>query len=104
MDSIYRQAHNDYLQFLSENGIAALFLMIALIGRLLERTKKFLKRAPDGLSVLQIGILCSLFSLALHSLTDFGLQIPAIAYQGSIVAGLFFAQYHAEQHETKTKG
>lgn len=93
---IFQQAHNDYLQFLSECGLLFLFLVIALFDILGSRLKQITSREFTRLTVIQVGAFCSLLSLALHSITDFSFQIPAIALQGAIVAGLYFSHYHAE--------
>lgn len=95
-NNVYREAHNDYVQILAESGIVFLFLLILLCDLMIARLRHILTREIRRLEVIQLGAFCSLVSLALHSLTDFSLQIPAIAMQGAIIAGLFFSHYHAE--------
>ncbi|HSP05951.1 MAG TPA: O-antigen ligase family protein [Acidobacteriota bacterium] len=98
-NNIYREAHNDYIQLLAESGVLFFFLLIALASVLASRLKHVLSRDLRRLELIQLGAFCSLISLALHSLTDFSLQIPAIAVQGAVVAGLLFSHYHAKHHE-----
>ena len=94
---LYDYAHNDYLQFLSETGVFCLLLMIGLFDLLVERMSRILSlREFNRLAVIQLGAFCSLLSLALHSITDFSIQIPAVAIQSCIIAGLLFSNYHAE--------
>lgn len=94
---VYDYAHNDYLQFLSETGLLTLFLMIAVVDLILSRLHKILfKRQLNRLGIVQLGAFCSLLSIALHSLTDFSFQIPAVAVAACVIVGLFFSYYHAE--------
>lgn len=94
---VYDYAHNDYLQFLSETGLLTLFLMVAVADLILTRIHKILfRRQLNRLGIVQLGAFCSLLSIALHSLTDFSLQIPAVAVAACVVTGLLFSHYHAE--------
>jgi len=92
----YTYAHNDYVQFLAESGLLVIFLFVALLEVLYTRLKRVMSRDISRLVVVQIGAFCSLLSLALHSFTDFGFHIPAIAIQGIIIAGLFFSHYEIQ--------
>jgi O-antigen ligase len=100
-NNVYREAHNDYVQFLAESGIVFLALLLLTVHVLYSRIRHILNRELRRLEIIQIGAFCSLTSLALHSLTDFSLQIPAIALQGAVIAGLFFSHYHAEHRSTR---
>ncbi len=82
-------AHNDYAQFLVEAGIPGLTLL-ALIALLVGiRGIQILRhrRNPD-VAGIALGCLLAFVSLALHSLTDFNLQIPANAATLVILMGL----------------
>jgi putative inorganic carbon (HCO3(-)) transporter len=89
-NDIYRYAHNDYLQFFSEAGIGALLLLLALLRQFYRRLSRILSRTSGHVVLLQIGAFCALLSLALHSLTDFGIQIPAIAMTGIAISSIFW--------------
>jgi O-antigen ligase len=94
---VFDYAHNDYLQFLSETGLLTFFLMVAIADLILTRIHKILfKRQLNRLGIVQLGAFCSMLSLAMHSLTDFSFQIPAVAVAACVVTGLFFSHYHAE--------
>jgi len=80
-------AHNDYLQILSELGIVGLALTLALAAVIAWRaaTAAF-QRGPSAW--LGMGLLASLLALALHSLVDFNLYVPANALALAWLAGV----------------
>lgn len=100
--TIYRQAHNDYVQLLSEIGVGTLFLILTFFILLFQRLRKVSALEFSRLGIVQLAAFCSLLSLGLHSLTDFSLQIPAIAVLASIVTGLFFANDHLENKDVQS--
>jgi O-antigen ligase len=93
----FNEAHNDYLQQLSETGLFTFFLFIALFSCLIYRLRKIIAQRLTRIVVLQIGCFCSILSLGLHSLTDFSFQIPAVALTGTIITALFFGNFHDER-------
>ncbi len=80
-------AHNDYLQLFAELGIVGLLLTLSLAGVIAWRavTAAF-RRGPS--SWLGVGVLASLLALALHSLVDFNLYVPANALALAWLAGV----------------
>jgi putative inorganic carbon (hco3(-)) transporter len=93
----FNEAHNDYLQLLSETGILLVLLLITFFSSMFRRLRKVTKQRFDRIVVIQIGCFCSILSLGLHSLTDFSFQIPAVAVAGIIITALFFGNYHGER-------
>ncbi len=93
----FNEAHNDYLQILSEIGIFIFFLFIAFFISMFQRLRKITSQQLDRIVVIQIGCFCSILSLGLHSLTDFSFQIPAVALAGAIITALFFGNYYGER-------
>jgi O-antigen ligase len=93
----FNEAHNDYLQLLSETGWFTVFLFIAFLTCLIQRLRKVTSQHLNRTVVIQIACFCSILSLAMHSLTDFSFQIPAVALAGSIITALFFGNYHDER-------
>jgi Lipid A core - O-antigen ligase and related enzymes len=91
--SVYSYAHNDYLQTLSETGIAVLFLFLAALYRIFLRFKEQISRPFRGTAIIQTGAFCSLLSIFLSSSLHFTLQIPAIAVTSVMVLMLCFAEY-----------
>lgn len=82
-------AHNDYAQFLIETGLPGFTLLALIVLLVLVRCLQVLRnrRDPDSAG-LALGVLLALFSIGLHSLTDFNLQIPANAATLVILMGL----------------
>jgi putative inorganic carbon (hco3(-)) transporter len=93
----FTEAHNDYLQLLSETGILLVLILIAFLSSMFRRLRKVTTHGFDRIVVIQIGCFCSILSLGLHSLTDFSFQIPAVAVAGIIITALFFGNYHGER-------
>ncbi len=82
-------AHNDYLQLLAELGAAG-FIPVAVCGILV--LWRLLRRAATEAStrrrLLATGCAASLGAIAMHSLVDFNLYIPANAMLVAWVAGI----------------
>ena len=79
MDAITAQAHNDYLQILSDAGLIggalALWFLVAALGATIRGASL---RDPL-LSGVALGSGAGVFGLLVHSLFDFGLQSPSHA-------------------------
>ncbi len=72
-------AHNDYLQFLAELGLIGLLLLAAIAVRTVGKAIATVQTArPEQRAVASAG-LGAFAAIALHSLTDFNLYIPANA-------------------------
>ena len=87
-------AHNDYLEWLFEGGLAAAALMIGFLALYLLRWRKIWPREnycpPYGFMRISAGI--GLFLMGLHGMIDFNLHIPANAVYFAFLAGVFFHQ------------
>jgi O-antigen ligase len=74
------EAHNDYLQFLVETGLAgfsiALWFLVALFRKAAGKLKNWTETATGCLT---IAALLGCIGILVHSLLDFNLQIPANA-------------------------
>ncbi|SER22124.1 O-Antigen ligase [Solimonas aquatica] len=82
-------AHNDYAQFLIETGLPGLSLIALLVLLPAWRGLRVLyqRHDPEILGTA-LGALLALLCIALHSLTDFNLQIPANAAAVVALLGL----------------
>ncbi len=85
-------AHNDYLEWLFEGGLAAaalIALLLVLYGR--QWARVWTGRAWSQARFVQVGAGIGLLLLLLHSLVDFNLHIPANVTFFAFLAGVFFA-------------
>jgi hypothetical protein len=86
-DLTWEHAHNDYLEALIEGGFVQLALVLAALGLVFRagvRAHHRLRGSPDGALVL--GGLFGFTAVALHSLGDFGLHMPAIVVLVTVLA------------------
>jgi O-antigen ligase len=86
-------AHNDYLEWLFEGGVAGAALGILLLVGYLRQWLS-LARAGQRYSFryVQFGAGIGLFLLSLHGLSDFNWHVPANALYTALLAGLFLAR------------
>jgi O-antigen ligase len=95
-EMLLTHAHNDYLEYLSELGIAGSLLFFGLIFYLAIRA--FLawksRRNPE-VKGLALGGLVSVFGMGVHAVTDFNLHVPANMLLFAVVLSLtFVASFH----------
>ncbi len=86
IDTFYQHAHNDYLEFLFEQGIAGILLLLFFLifaGKIIVNT-----RWKGREERLKAAFVASLVSIAVFSLFDFNLHIPSNAILLSLVLGL----------------
>lgn len=105
---VWREAHNDYVQLLAEVGLMGMIpALLALFFFL--RYDLFTAITDRGRAdrYMGIGLAMGVVSLLLHSLVDFNLQIPAVAFLFVLVAGLLTASRReagAEEGTVRRKG
>ena len=86
-------AHNDYLEWLFEGGLAGGLLLALILALYLRQWLRLAAAGPRHSSrYVQYGAGIGLLLLALHSLTDFNWHIPANAVYAAFLAGLFLAR------------
>ncbi|UTW58947.1 O-antigen ligase family protein [Kordiimonas sp. SCSIO 12603] len=90
----FDRAHNDYLELAFTVGIPATIALLMAFFAIAWRIKKAM-RYTERYRAQLLAILCIMGQLALHSLVDFSLQMPAIAYTfiaimaiGLVIAGV----------------
>jgi O-antigen ligase len=82
-------AHNDYLQFLIELGVAGFAIGALLIGSVVRRAWRAAARRGDAESrFLAIACIGAFAAIGLHSMVDFNLYIPANAMLLAWISGV----------------
>jgi O-antigen ligase len=85
-------AHNDYLEFLSELGLAGFAPFLAtILFLIIDGFRTWTRRRYPRIKALGLGGFISLAAILVHSLTDFNLHVPANALLFSAILGLTFA-------------
>jgi O-antigen ligase len=72
-------AHNDYLQSLADGGLLGGLAAVCFVVLLLKAMLRALKSEDRRLAAIALGSGAGIFSLLVHSLFDFNLQIPSNA-------------------------
>ncbi len=102
----FDRAHSDYLELALTAGMPATALLVFSIATVVVVLGALLKYGNQYRSFIALGITVSV-QLALHSLVDFSLQIPAVSYLWcAIVAGAVAIAYRCKRaaNSTKTAG
>jgi O-antigen ligase len=98
--SFYADAHNDYAQFLAENGIAGLVLIASFVLSCLVAALRaqWLRRDPlmRGLSFASI---MGMISMLIHASVEFNFQIPANALLFMVILALAWISLHLDRRE-----
>jgi len=74
-----QQAHSEYLELLASGGLIGMGLLTWFIVALFKRTRSALEQLSGTQRVLAIGAGIGIAGVAVHSLVDFGLHMPANA-------------------------
>ncbi|MFB0518079.1 MAG: O-antigen ligase family protein [Acidobacteriota bacterium] len=88
--SIYLYAHNDYLQAIAECGALGFVIILWGIITFFRTIFQHVKKDPMSLCLVT-----SVVAIAIHSLFDFNLHIPANAAIFSIIIGFIFGWKYA---------
>ncbi len=88
-------AHNDYLQLLTESGIAGFFLFLIFFMVILLKAIKAFNKRKDPLAVfIFAGALSGMAAIFFHSLVDFNLHVNANALYFSFLCALTVSAAH----------
>gem|GEM_PF-2332642 len=83
---VYQNAHNEYLEALLEGGVGRLALTLLAIGLILRMAQRATRRHQGrAVSGLAMGGLFSVVSMAVHSVTEFAIHIPAVAVLATVL-------------------
>jgi len=78
MNVVYDHAHNDFLQYTAELGIPAGFtLIVFVLAAIFFACRGFVRSPSVSRQAAHPGAVGGVFSILIHSVTDFNLQIPA---------------------------
>jgi O-antigen ligase len=76
---IVGEAHNDYLQVLADCGIVGALLALWFVVAIFRAVGRAIQNSDPYLSGLALGSGAGIFSILVHSLFDFNLQLPSNA-------------------------
>ena len=102
---LYDHAHNEYAEFLIEHGLFGLVWLLAM-GLLHFRHAVWLLigRRSGGARALGIAAAAALVAVALHSLTDFVLHIPALRGWLAVLMGALMAAGLRHRRDARKPG
>jgi len=84
----FNQAHNHYLQAAAEGGIVLVSLLAGMLAALVRTTRRHLAAESSGAYWIRAGAACGLFAVALQSLWETGLVMPANAALAAVLAAI----------------
>ena len=100
----YGHAHNDYVEIASDFGLLGLGLLGLLVTSTLWTAIKVLKSRRSPLPWgMAFGVSMSVVALAVHSMVDFNLQIPANALTMVVILAMGWISHHlpsSREHRT----
>lgn len=97
LDTPYDKAHNVYLESILEFGAPASLLLFAMVALPALRCLRGIWARGRDMHLPALGFGATVL-IAIHSLVDFGIQIPAIAVLYSALLGLGWAQSWSSRH------
>ncbi len=93
-------AHNDYLELTSELGIAGLFLILWVIASAVWTGLTGFRIGEGPFKrAISLGATIGVMSMALHSLVDFNLHIPANAIMFVTLIGIIMAMHGRRRYD-----
>lgn len=87
-DTLMFFAHNDFVQLLSEGGLAGLMVMLAVGGILGSRFVRFWRERRPGNRVVDAAAWAAIAAGSAHSLFDWNMHAPANALLACTIVGL----------------
>jgi O-antigen ligase len=88
---VVNQAHNDFLEFVIEGGLAAIFVMLGFAAMLVRAAVKAIRSVSAAQYPQLIFAIATFTIIGLHSLVDYPLRSMALACMASVATGLLLA-------------
>jgi tetratricopeptide (TPR) repeat protein len=99
-EGIADHAHNDYIELFTNGGAVSVLLLLWFAAVVIIRSYHAFQRRRDPYSLfLYSGSLAGIFSILLHSITDFNLQIGANGLFMFVLLGMAVSASHTKIHE-----
>jgi O-antigen ligase/Tfp pilus assembly protein PilF len=99
-EGIADHAHNDYIELFTNGGAIAVLLLLWFTSIVVMRSFRVIQRRKESYSLfLYFGVLTGIFSILLHSITDFNLQIGANGLYLFLMLGLAVSAAHTGNHK-----
>ena len=96
----FNQAHNHYLQVAAEGGLLLVGTLIAVLAAFVGAARERLTNEASGLFWIRAGAACGLGAVALQSVWETGLVMPANAALAALLAALVVHERgHQRPHE-----
>ncbi len=84
----FNQAHNHYLQVAAEGGVLLAGAVILALAAFLRTARARLTERPSGLFWIRAGAACGLGAVALQSVWETGLVMPANGALAALLAAI----------------
>ncbi len=88
----FNQAHNHYLQVATEGGVVLLIAVGFALATLVRIGRARVKDDTSGMVWIRIGAACGLFAVALQSVWETGLVMPANACLAGVLAAVLVSR------------
>ncbi len=103
-DVFVRHAHNDWAQFLAEAGITGFCLLFGGIFCFFYRTTRLWKKRRDPFAIsLGAAPMAAMAAVAIHSISDFNLHIPANFLMLVAMIAIGYSALHLKRHKGRDK-
>jgi O-antigen ligase len=85
---LYNQAHNHYLQVMSEGGLMLGVPVFGALALYVRDARRALRADASGMFWIRAGAFCGLVGLAVQSVWETGLTMPANAALAALAAAI----------------
>src|SRR5205823_4944601 len=90
-ETVAEHVENEYIEAAEETGVAGLLCIVGFIAVVLWHLLRAVRSRETDTSMIAIGLAFALIAVAVHSLSDYGQHIPAVAGISAAMCGLIIA-------------